>query len=312
MTALRSGRRMHRMADPIPKPIPAGRGFPAPGISACIISFDEERSIAACIDSVSWCDEVVVVDSFSRDRTAEIARERGARVIQAAWPGHVAQKNRALEEAGSEWILSIDCDEEVTPRLREAIQGILRSGPDADGYFISRKLFYLGRWLEHGGWFPEWRLRLCRKAAGRWEGVDPHDTLRVGGRTARIPPGGRGEDAAVILHRSFRGLSHQLSVLDRYTEIQAGELSRAGRRAGWSHLVLRPIWRFLLTYVLRAGFLDGAPGFHMAVNHAYAAYMKYARLWEARKGLATFRAKGDVVPGEKDCGQGGVTRRSKE
>jgi len=266
------------------------------GISACLISFNEEKTIGACIDSVGWCDEVVVVDSFSTDRTVEIARERGARVIQEKWEGHTRQKNRSIRAAGQEWILSLDCDEEVTPKLREAITGRLKSDRKVDGYFISRKLFYLGRWLEHGGWFPEWRLRLFRRGAGRCVGVDPHDTFEVEGRTERILPGGRGIDAAVILHRSFRDLSHQIERLQRYTEIQAGELYRAGRHAGWSHVLLRPLWRFLWGYIFRAGFLDGAPGFHMAVNHAYAAYMKYARLWELQRGLARCRDKADLVP----------------
>lgn len=269
----------------------------APRISACIISYNEEANIAACLESVSWCDEVVVVDSFSKDRTAAIARERGARVVEAAWPGHVAQKNRAVDEAQGEWILSLDCDERITPRLKEAILTRLAAGGSADGYLISRKLFYLGRWLEHGGWFPEWRLRLFRREKGRWEGVDPHDRVRVEGGTERIEPGGRGTDAAVILHHSFSSLAHQLRVLERYTEIQAGELHRQGRRARWSDVVLRPLWRFLWGYALRAGFLDGEAGFHMAVNHAYAAYLKYARLWELERGLAAVRPKSAVVPG---------------
>jgi glycosyltransferase involved in cell wall biosynthesis len=282
------------MATEPSAPGAAGRGRPT--ISACIISFNEEANIGGCLESVAWCDEVVVVDSFSTDRTASLARERGARVVQAAWPGHVAQKNRAVEEAGSEWILSLDCDERVTPRLKDEVLSLLTSGPGADGYFISRKLLYLGRWLEHGGWYPEWRLRLFRRASGRWRGVDPHDTVEVKGRVERIPPGGRGAEAAVILHHSFSSLSHQLKVLDRYSEIQAGELFRSGRRAGASHLALRPLWRFVRGYLFQGGFLDGRPGFHMAVNHAYAAYMKYAKLWELERGLAAPREKSQVVP----------------
>jgi glycosyl transferase family 2 len=294
--------------------VEAGRSPPrsGPKVSACIISFNEEANIAACIDSVSFCDEVVVVDSFSTDRTAEIAREKGARVVQEAWRGFVGQKNRAVDLAASEWVLNLDCDERVTPHLRQAILERLAGVPaDLEGYFISRKLFYLGRWLEHGGWFPEWRLCLFRKRSGRWQGVDPHTHFEVSGKTARIPPGGRGEDAAVILHRSFAGLSHQLKVLDRYTEIQAGELFRSGRRAGISDLLFRPLWRFAWCYVLRAGFLDGWPGLHMAVNHAYAAYMKYAKLWELRRGLAGARAKDEVVPaaGEsKGAGASGASQ----
>ncbi len=284
--------------EPPPKSPFAEKRAGAPRISACIISFNEERNIDACLESVAWCDEIVVVDSFSTDRTPEIARGRGARVVQATWTGHVAQKNRAVEEARGEWLLAIDCDERVTPRLRREIESRLASGGTADGYAIARKLFYLGRWLEHGGWFPEWRVRLFRRGRSRWTGVDPHDTVEVDGRTERIEPEGEGTDAAVILHHSFRDLSHQLKVLDRYSEIQAGELFRRGRRPRAGDLTLRPLWRFIWCYILRAGFLDGEPGFQMAVNHAYAAYMKYAKLWEINRGLATLRDKSDLVPEE--------------
>jgi len=267
-----------------------------PTLSACIISYNEEHNIADCIDSVSWCDEVVVIDSFSEDHTADIARGRGARVLQNPWPGHVAQKNHALDTARSEWVLALDCDERVTPTLRTSIQHVLASPREVDGYYIARKIFYLGRWLDHGGWFPEWRLRLFRRTHGRWVGTDPHDTVRVSGETRRIIPSGRGTDAAVILHYSFRNLSHQLHVLDRYTEIQSGELLRSGRRIKSMDLTVRPIWRFLRAYCLRLGFLDGAPGFHMAFNNAYAAYMKYARLWELQKGFVKARSKESVLP----------------
>jgi glycosyltransferase involved in cell wall biosynthesis len=269
-------------------------------ISACIISYNEENNIGPCLDSVGWCDEIVVVDSFSTDGTAEIARKRGSRVIQNKWPGNVAQKNLALEAATGEWVLALDCDERVTPRLGQVIEVLLGSDPDFSGYFISRKLFYLGRWLEHGGWFPEWRIQLFRRTSGRWAGIDPHGAVRVEGRSGRIAPGGRGPDAAVILHYSFRSLAHQLQVLDRYTEIQAGELISKGRRVYPNDLTLRPLWRFMSSYILRAGFLDGAAGFHMSINNAYAAYMKYARLWELQRGLASPRSKADLVPDERE------------
>ncbi len=282
---------------------------PNPGrgsISACIISFNEERNIGECLDSVSWCDEIVVIDSFSRDRTVEIARQRGALVEQHEWSGHVAQKNIALDRAGGDWVIALDCDERVTPRLRDAILRILEA-PRADGYLISRKLEYLGRWLEHGGWFPEWRMRLFRRGRGRWTGVDPHDRIALDGKTARIEPTGEGADAAVILHHSFRDLSHQLKVLDRYSEIQAGELYRAGRKARALDLVFRPFYRFVMTYFVRGGFLDGASGFHMAVNHAYAAYMKYARLWELQRGLVQPREKSEVLPRAEESQREGAS-----
>lgn len=280
----------------MPSSSPEPASPPTPLISACIISYNEASNIRECLESVRWCDEIVVIDSFSEDETAEIAAELGARVIREPWAGHVTQKNRAVAAARGDWILSLDCDERVTPLLRERIESLLASGPSASGYSISRKLCYLGRWLEHGGWFPEWRLRLFRRDAGRWVGVDPHDTVEVEGAVGRIDIEGTGPGASVILHYSFRDLSHQLKVLDRYTEIQAGELLRRGRRTRPGDLTLRPLWRFLWTYVLRAGFLDGSPGYQMALNHAYAAYMKYAKLREFESGLATPRAKDELVP----------------
>ncbi len=293
------------MSDPDPTLSPSPKKT-RPRISACIISFNEEKNIGECIDSVAWCDEVVVVDSFSEDRTAEIARGRGASVIHNKWPGHIAQKNFALDTAECEWVLALDCDERVTSKLKEAILNVLSSGPAFDGYFISRKLFYLGRWLEHGGWFPEWRLRLFRRDRGRWVGVDPHDMVKVQGKTGRISSGGRGTDAAVILHYSFYSLDHQLNVLERYTEIHAGELFCSGRRTNAIDLTIRPLWRFFRTYILRGGFLDGAAGFHMAVNNAYAAYMKYARLWEVQKGLVGLPSKEEVVPSRDETQKAGI------
>lgn len=297
-----------------------------PSISACVISLNEERNIRACLESVSWCDEIVVVDSYSQDKTATIAEEMGARVLSREWVGHVAQKNRALDAATGEWVLALDCDERVTPRLRDQILEAL-SKPEVidrvDGFYISRKLRYLGRWLGHGGWFPEWRLRLFKRERGRWSGVDPHDTVRLEGRTARLEPGSGtasssvsesvsegvsesdgepGTESAVILHYSFRDLSHQIKVLDRYTGIQAGELHGRGRGVTFLDVTLRPAWRFVSTYVLRGGFLDGVAGYHMAINHAYAAYMKYARLWEIRRGLVEPPVKSDLVPRVEEAG----------
>jgi hypothetical protein len=311
-------KRRENMSATAPESTRSPEGPQRPKISACVISFNEERNIRACLESLSWCDEIVVVDSYSQDKTATIAEKFGARVLRHEWEGHVAQKNHALDAATGEWVLALDCDERVTPRLRDRILEELEN-PDVtrrvDGFYISRKLRYLGRWLGHGGWFPEWRLRLFKRERGRWSGVDPHDTVELEGHSARLEPGAGGagagsatgsaasaqstelgSDAAVILHYSFRDLSHQIKVLDRYTGIQAGELDRRGRRVTVLDVTLRPAWRFLWTYVLRGGFLDGAAGFHMAVNHAYAAYMKYARLWEICRGLVEPPAKSDLVP----------------
>ncbi len=188
-------------------------GSPRSTISACLISYNEEDNIVPCLKSLEWCDELIVVDSFSTDRTAELARSFGARVLQHKWEGHIAQKNLAIEEATSEWIIAVDCDERVTAELRDRILQILSNTAEIEAYSISRKLFYLGRWLDHGGWFPEWRIRLFQRGKGSWVGVNPHDRLEVSGKVSRVESQGRGIEAAVILHYSFRDLSHQLEVL---------------------------------------------------------------------------------------------------
>ena len=162
-------------------------------ISACVIAMNEVDRIGRCLDSLSFCDEIVVVDSGSTDGTQALCREKGARVIETDWPGWVAQKNRAVEAATHDWILSLDADERVDDTLRAAIEGLrdgaLEAGDGPSAYALCRKVWYLGRWIRHGGWYPEWRLRLFDRRRSRWGGTDPHDTLETDGRTEKIRPG---------------------------------------------------------------------------------------------------------------------------
>lgn len=249
-----------------------------PTISVCIICFNEERNIRDCLESVKWADEIIVVDSFSTDRTVEIAREYTDKVVQRKWPGHVEQKNVALEMAGCDWALSVDADERVSPELREQIQAVLdgKGDPNVAGYEMPRKTFYLGRWITHGGWYPDRKLRLVRRGRAKWAGTNPHDHLYADGPTARL--------SGDLYHYTYRDISDHLRAIDGFTTISAEELRKKGKRFVLFHMLFNPPFKFLRMYFLRLGFLDGIPGWVVALLGSYYVFLKYAKLWELRRG----------------------------
>jgi len=257
-------------------PAPHAKDAGAPGratLSVCVIAGNEEDRIGDCLASVAWADEIVVVDSRSADRTAEIARGRGARVIVRDWPGYVAQKNFALEQAMCDWVLCLDADERVSPRLAESVRGVLVENPAAvAGYRMARRTFYLGRWILHGGWYPDWKLRLVRRGRARWGGVDPHDRLDADGPVGTLP--------GDIEHHTYRDIADHLRTIDRFTTIGARELHARGRGGAAWRMAVHPPAKFLKMYLLKAGFLDGRPGFVVAVLGGYYVFLKYAKLWE--------------------------------
>ncbi|MBI4882351.1 MAG: glycosyltransferase family 2 protein, partial [Planctomycetes bacterium] len=244
-------------------------------LSACIIARNEARHIEACIRSLSFADEVVVVDSFSDDGTAALARAAGARVIEQEFLGHVRQKQLAVDSASHDLVFCADADERASPELASAIEHLLtREEEPARGYEVARHTFYLGRFIDHGGWWPEWRLRLFDRRHGAWSGVDPHDHVRVAGRAERLP----GE----LLHYNYRDLSHHVAKIDAYTSIIAERRVAAGEPFSLLKLVFWPPARFFRMYVLRGGFRDGLRGFLVAWMGAFYVFMKYAKLWERR------------------------------
>ncbi len=246
-----------------------------PKLSATVICRDEADKIRGCLESVRFCDEVLVVDSGSTDGTLEVARELADAVVEREWPGYVAQQNFARIRARGEWVLSIDADERVNADLAAEIRETLAREPAVDGFRISRHVHYLGRWIDHCGWYPEPRVRLFRRERGCWEGVDPHYDVAVEGPLGDL----RGE----IVHYTYDDMEDHVRTLNRFSSILAREHRARGRRFSWTSLLLRPPLEFCKKYVLKRGFLDGPQGFYVSVLSAFYVFLKLAKLWEAER-----------------------------
>ena len=241
------------------------------GFSAVIITFNEERNIGRCLESVKGvADEVVVVDSFSTDRTEVIVREHGARFIQHAFDGHIEQKNRAITQATHPFILSLDADEALDDRLRASILAA-RSG-SADGFTMNRLTNYCGSWIRHGGWYPDRKLRLWDSRKGRWAGTNPHDRYEMDA-DARIE-----HLEGDLLHYSYYSVADHEKQVEYFTTIAAKALAAQGKRASALKLWLSPIAKFIGSYIIQLGFLDGRHGFTIARISARATRMKYTKL----------------------------------
>jgi glycosyltransferase involved in cell wall biosynthesis len=240
-------------------------------LSACIIAMDEEERIGACLESLAFCDEILVVDSHSRDRTRELAAARGARVIERDWPGHVAQKEHAIRAAAHDWVLCLDADEQLSPELRAQIVALQQRGFEgAQGWRFPRCSEYLGRWIRHGTWYPDRQLRLFDRRRGHWGGRDPHDRVELDGRV--------GELAGELLHRPYRTLGEHLETIESYTSIMARGMWERGERASALDLLTHPLARVLRFYVLKRGFLDGWRGLLLALLAGWYVFLKYAKL----------------------------------
>jgi len=238
-------------------------------ISATIITFNEQANIARAIESLRCCDEVIVVDSGSNDRTVEIAANLGARVVEASWRGYAGQKNFAAEQAAFDWVLSIDADEALSEALEAEIWQIKKNGPQFDAYTVPRMARYLGRWIMHSGWYPDRKIRLYDRRKSRWIGDYVHECVQVDGKVGHLK--------CNLLHYTFDSLSEHLRSLDRYTTLAAQELVARGYKVGWSDLALDPFFTFFRTYIFKAGFLDGTEGLTIAFMAAFYNFLKYAK-----------------------------------
>jgi glycosyltransferase involved in cell wall biosynthesis len=246
-------------------------------ISAVIIAFNEEYKIGDAIKSVDWADEVLVVDSESTDRTREIAEKLGCRVINRPWPGFSAQKQFGTDNAENDWVFSLDADERVSPALREEIEKLKcgPAGPTAAGYRIPRLSFYMGRPIRHSGWYPDWQLRFFDRRSGRWKEVLVHESVEMGSGAVV------GKLTGDILHYSFAGpAEHHEMIGTRYAPLAARQMFERGRRTSILGIAAAGPAAFISAYFLKAGFLDGLPGFCIARFAAHHAFLKHILLWE--------------------------------
>lgn len=241
-------------------------------ISVTIITFNEERNIRRCLESVRWADEIVVVDSFSTDKTVEICREYTEHVIQHEWLGYVQQKNYAVDCATYDWIFSLDADEEISPELQSAILGMWKRGFSYDGYKVARKVYYLGRWIRHGGWYPDYKIRLFHRAKGRWGGIDLHEKVILNGTCGKL----KGD----LFHYTYENITVHIRKMNSYTTISAQKLYKKGRKPSLLNIFFNPPVKFIKTYFIKAGFLDGKAGFFISIIGSFYVFMKYLKLWE--------------------------------
>lgn len=247
-------------------------------VSACVICFNEERNIARCLGSLTWADEIIVVDSGSTDRTVEIARSFTELVHHRSWTGYTDQKNYAMAGARGEWIFSVDADEEASWELRREIERTLERNPPEDGFRIPRRSFYQGRWINHSGFYPDCQLRLFRRGRAKWVGRRVHERVEVEGAVGTLQND--------LLHYPYGGIiSGQLKTVDAFSSLLAEELRDRGVKFRLWLLVARPVFKFLEVYFLKRGFRDGIAGLIIAVTSAYAMFARYVKLREMEKGI---------------------------
>lgn len=243
-------------------------------LTVTVITRNEAAHIADALRSVSWADEIVVVDSQSDDDTVAIARQFTDRVVVRAWPGYVEQKNYAASLASHDWILSLDADERVTPRLADAIQRLGETASGPVGYRIPRVTWYLGRWIRTTDWYPDPQLRLYDRRAAAWAGRHVHESVVARGSVGRLD----GE----LQHFAYRDIAEHLETIDRYSTYAARQMHEDGRRAGLVQIAGHPPLAFLRNYVLKRGFTDGAAGLIVSALNSYYVLLKFAKLWESQ------------------------------
>jgi glycosyltransferase involved in cell wall biosynthesis len=247
-------------------------------LSVVLITQNEERNLRHTLESVmplvrDGRGEIIVVDSGSSDRTVEIARSLGAKVFVEPWKGFAAQKNSAMDKAAMDWVLQLDADEALESGLAAEMEAVLKSSSAMNGFWIPRKNFFLGRWIRHGGFYPDPKLRLVRRGAGRFEEYGAHPTMKVDGPTGRL--------SHALLHHAYPTLRGYIDHMNSYSSMSA-EVAVAKGRRGFSvaNIVIRPLLTFIYNYFIRLGFLDGREGLLLYLYHSVYVSWKYAKAWE--------------------------------
>ena len=246
-------------------------------LSAVIITYNEERNIERCLTSLQdVADEIVVIDSFSKDRTEEICKSFGVTFIQNPFEGHIQQKNFAIQSATNDWILSLDADEALTPELQENIVKV-KENQEFNGYKMNRLTNYCGHWVKYCGWYPDTKTRFINRNFGKWEGVNPHDRLDLK----------KGESVGFlkgdILHYSYYTQEDHLKQIEYFGDIAAKELFQSGGKSNWFKISIKTTAQFIKSFILKKGILDGKTGFTISRLSAYATYRKYYKLFKLQK-----------------------------
>lgn len=244
-------------------------------ISVCVISFNEERNIEECLKSVSWADDIIMVDSFSTDRTIELAKQYTSKIFVQEWKGYSEAKNYAVQNTSNDWILSIDADERVTPELKNEIISVINdSSKRYTGYKVARQAYFLGKWIKHCGWYPGYVLRLFRKDSGTFSNSRVHEKFELVGETGTLKHD--------LLHFTDDNLLHYFNKFNKYTSLAADDLVEKGTPFQLWHLFIKPIYTFFKMFILKRGFLDGLHGFILSVLSSAYVFTKYAKLWELK------------------------------
>ena len=251
----------------------SGQSCERPRVSTVTITLNEERNVGPCLESLAWADEIIIVDSYSSDKTVEVCQQYTSKIYQRPWPGFGAQKNFGIDQALSEWILIVDADERITDSLRDEIKDVLSThSTDMVGYHIPRRNFWYGKWIRWAGMYPDYQLRLFKKSAGRYNDVAVHENLILNGRTGFIKN--------PMIHITERRLSDHMRKFMQYTTLAAHEKAKKRTKVSMLDLGFKHIMTFLKSYLLRQGFRDGIHGFIISVLAGMYTFVKYAKLWE--------------------------------
>jgi len=251
-----------------------------PRISVTVRTFNEEKNLQECLESVSWADEIIVVDSLSSDNTVAIARNFTDRVIIQEWLGHIGQSQFATDQAKNLWVLHLDADERVTPELRDEILALDLDGSPYDAYEMPRRHFFLQQWINHSAWYPDYKIRLFRRDRCRWGGYAPHDEVKVRGAKKKLTHD--------LMHYIYLDIAHFAATKNTYSSLTAADHFKNGKRARVIDFTLRPLYAFLYRYFVRLGIADGIAGFTISVMEAHAVFMKYIKLYEIQNKLWRF------------------------